>query len=181
MVIIFFLVFYAIFAPLIGIILVENGWYSISAGLEGYSNGAWLIYLLHSVFLLLGIIFVYKIQIRNRYNVSSIRHLFNQNRILFKSLSILLLFLILMLFLFKGYLTLTGVGKAFSKGEPASPDCRDHQQCHGDGNHPETDCAGNRPLLPGGPVFGMPVRYGRGESQHEPLVRISAKGGNPAD
>ena len=47
-----YLLFFVLFAPLIGIILVENGAYSISTAQFGHPNGAWLAYTVHCLVLL---------------------------------------------------------------------------------------------------------------------------------
>ena len=47
-----YLLFFVLFSPLIGIILVENGAYSISTAQFGHPNGAWLAYTVHCLVLL---------------------------------------------------------------------------------------------------------------------------------
>ena len=47
-----YLLFFVLFSPLIGIILVENGAFSISTAQVGHPNGAWLAYTAHCLVLL---------------------------------------------------------------------------------------------------------------------------------
>lgn len=100
------LILYVIIAPFVGIILVENGWYSISAGVEGYANNAWMVYLLHSTFLIFGILVGLKIFNFKSITINNIY--FKSKYANYKTLLFLSILLFIMLFFFQGYKVILG-------------------------------------------------------------------------
>lgn len=115
MIIVYLLISYVVFAPLIGIFMLYHGWYSISAGTQGYDNGAFGIYLVHSIFLIMGIIWGFKILPISNKNRELIpeKNIWLLRRILKKGFLIIFMLLLIMLFLFQGYKVILG---EFDKG-----------------------------------------------------------------
>lgn len=112
--IVVFLLIFVMFSPLIGVIMMENGAYSISTGLFGYENGITFPYIIFSLIFFLTIFLIQKVYIPVKF-----RHEFNNLEYsLKKSLKIVLYFnliiLFIMLFLFSGYKVLLG---ELGKGE----------------------------------------------------------------
>jgi len=99
------LVLYTLLAPLIGIIMVENGAYSYSSGELGYYNGASFVFLLHA---LIFWIFFNLFKRVKYFSFSYSDSLIEKSKFIFRRryknfLLVMMLFFFLMLFFFGGY------------------------------------------------------------------------------
>ena len=105
------LVLYTLIAPLIGIIMVENGAYSFSSGEIGYFNGSSFVFLLH---VLIFWIFFNLFKKIKYFSFSYSYSLIEKSKYIFRRrynnfLIVMILFMTLMLFFFGGYKVVLGI------------------------------------------------------------------------
>jgi len=112
-----YLIHYALIMPFIGIILVENGFYSYSSGLIGYSNNAWLAYLFYMIVFYLSYFFFRKVRLGKIYKKNNQNLINYKNKLEKKFIMIFILgliFFLTILIFFGGYKVLFGI---VQKGE----------------------------------------------------------------
>jgi hypothetical protein len=109
----YLLLVFVTISPLIGILLVENGEFALTLGIEGFSNGAWEAYFIFIFIFYISFVFFTKVKFISLPSVKKI-----DDKTFFRILIIVLVmnifFLLLFLFGFGSYKVLTGV---IDKGE----------------------------------------------------------------
>lgn len=109
---IFLLLFFVMFSPLIGVVMMENGAYSISTGLFGYENGITFPYIIFTFIFFLTIFLTQKVCIPIKFRHEANNLEYNLRKVLKIVLLFNLIVLFIMLFLFSGYKVLLGeIGK----------------------------------------------------------------------
>lgn len=105
---IFLLLFFVMFSPLIGVVMMENGAYSISTGLFGYENGITFPYIIFTFIFFLTIFLTQKVCIPIKFRHEANNLEYNLRKVLKIVLLFNLIVLFIMLFLFSGYKVLLG-------------------------------------------------------------------------